>query len=64
MQIEYNKCYLLDGLELTIKRINGNVYTFNIINKELIFGVCGLMNQTCIISQRINELKINENEKK
>ena len=52
------KIYLLDDMELTYKRNTEDVYTFNIINKEMKWGMSGLQYQTCIIRNRINELKI------
>lgn len=58
MEIEFGKVYILDDLELQLKRKNEDVYTFNIINKPPIYGVQGLMYRTCIIKNRINEIKI------
>jgi hypothetical protein len=58
MKIELNKTYLLDNLELQLKRRNENVYVFNIINQDKEQNIHGdYVYKTCIISQRINELK-------
>ena len=59
MEIQYNKRYLLDDLELQLKRKNENVYTFNVMNKEMTVNIYGnVVYNTCIISKRINELKL------
>ena len=58
MKIELNKTYLLDNLELQLKRKNENVYVFNIINRDKEQNIHGnYVYKTCLISQRINELK-------
>jgi hypothetical protein len=59
MEIRYNKRYLLDDLELQLKRKNENVYTFNVMNKEMTVNIYGnVVYNICIISKRINELKL------
>ena len=59
MEIQYNKRYLLDDLELQLKRKNENVYTFNVMNKETTVNIYGnVVYNICIISKRINELKL------
>jgi hypothetical protein len=59
MEIHYNKRYLLDDLELQLKRKNENVYTFNVMNKEMTVNIYGnVVYNICIISKRINELKL------
>ncbi len=59
MEIQYNKRYLLDDLELQLKRKNENVYTFNVMNKEMTVNIYGnVVYNICIISKRVNELKL------
>ena len=59
MEIQYNKRYLLDDLELQLKRKNENVYTFLVMNKEMTVNIYGnVVYNICIISKRINELKL------
>ena len=59
MEIQYNKRYLLDNLELQLKRKNENVYTFNVMNKETTVNIYGnVVYNICIISKRVNELKL------
>lgn len=59
MEIQYNKRYLLDDLELQLKRKNENVYTFNVMNKETTVNIYGnVVYNICIISKRVNELKL------
>ena len=59
MEIQYNKRYLLDDLELQLKRKNENVYTFLVMNKEMTVNIYGnVVYNICIISKRVNELKL------
>ena len=59
MEIQYNKRYLLDDLELQLKRKNENVYTFNVMNKDTTVNIYGnVVYNICIISKRVNELKL------
>jgi len=59
MQIEYNQIYLLDDLELKLIRITEGVHVFEILNRVKVQNIHGnWIYPTCIIKQRLNELKL------